>query len=252
MAFDTLPMPFGANAPAGVEDFRITAPAEIVDLLRRLQDDAVLIHLHASNGASLTTRLVTVDLVRETIGLAADVGDGRVERMLESRELTAVGYLDSVKIQFELDGAMLVRSGRDVTLTASLPSDLYRFQRRNAFRVRPIGRTAPTAYLPHPSMPEMQLALRILDISAGGCALFMPDDVPPIAPGVRINGVRVEIDADTDFGVGLVLHHITAIHPDSGGARLGCEWVGLTAETGRQLQRFIDQSQKQRRRLPAA
>ena len=31
--------------------------------------------------------------------------------------------------------------------------------------------------------PDMQLALRIVDISISGCALLLPSDVPPLTPG---------------------------------------------------------------------
>ena len=38
--------------------------------------------------------------------------------------------------------------------------------------------------------PEMQLALRVLDVSIGGCALQVPRDVPALQPGAKLAGVR--------------------------------------------------------------
>lgn len=251
MNFDTLPMPIGENAPEGIDEFRIAAPTEIRDLLRQLEQAKIVLHLHGPNGSSLMTTLWEVDLMRQSVTLGADGSDLQIDRLLDCGEIVAVGFLDQVKVQFDLTGAMLVRAGRDRVLSAQLPQELYRFQRRDAFRVRPLSRGAPQVYLPHPSIPEMQLGLRILDVSAGGCALFLPEDVPPLAPGVRINGVRVELDAETDFHAGLMLHHVTAIHADSRGARLGCEWVGMSSDASRALQRFIDQTQKRRRQMVA-
>jgi c-di-GMP-binding flagellar brake protein YcgR len=251
MTLDTLPMPLDSLSAAGggLDEFRVHLPVEVHALLRRLQDGNVPLYLHAPGGAMLTTTLWAVDTARQSLSLAANGDDSQVDRLLEATEITAVGYLDSVKLQFELQGAMLVRSGPHCAISVQLPRELFRFQRRGAYRVRPLLRNMPLARLAHPSIPDMTLALRVLDVSVGGCALFLPDDVPPIAAGVRLNGVEIELDADTRLRVGLNLQHVTAIRPDSGGTRLGCEWLGLGGEGGRLLQLFIDQTQKRRRLL---
>ena len=62
---------------------------------------------------------------------------------------------------------------------------MFRFQRRNTFRVRTIERTSPTAPFRHPAIPDMALALRVLDVSIGGCALLLPANVPALQPGAR-------------------------------------------------------------------
>jgi c-di-GMP-binding flagellar brake protein YcgR len=97
-------------------------------------------------------------------------------------------------------------------------------------------------------MPEMALTLRVLDISAGGCALFLPDDVPPLPAGVRLQGVRLELDAGTHFDATLQLHHVSSLSA-SGGVRLGCSLHDLDAGAQRSLQRYIDVTQKRRRML---
>jgi c-di-GMP-binding flagellar brake protein YcgR len=101
----------------------------------------------------------------------------------------------------------------------------------------------------HPEIADMALALRVLDVSIGGCALFLPDDVPPLQPGVLMNQVQIELDIDTRMTVKLRLQHVTSINPDSRGVRLGCELVDPSGDTLRVLQRYIDQTQKKRRLL---
>ncbi len=162
-----------------------------------------------------------------------------------------VGYLDSLKLQFDVQDLLLVHRGNERALNAAFPRELFRFQRRNGFRV-PMLRSTPVARVRHPMLPDMQLALRVLDIGIGGCALFLPDDVPPLDPGVLLNGVVIELDPDTRLGADLRLQHVTAINPQSGGARLGCEIVSPGSEVSRALQRYIDQTQKRRSlRTPA-
>ena len=67
----------------------------------------------------------------------------------------------------------------------------------------------------------MQLALRVIDVSIGGVALFLPDDVPAIEPGVKIAQALIELDDDTRLPVGLLVHHVTLLHHESRGVRLG-------------------------------
>jgi c-di-GMP-binding flagellar brake protein YcgR len=95
----------------------------------------------------------------------------------------------------------------------------------------------------------MALALRVLDVSTGGCALFLPDDVPPLQPGVRLQRVKVELDPNTRFDATLVLCHVTSLNPQSNGVRLGCELQDLDGDAQRTLTRYIDQTQKRRRLL---
>jgi c-di-GMP-binding flagellar brake protein YcgR len=91
--------------------------------------------------------------------------------------------------------------------------------------------------------------LRVLDVSAGGCALFVPADVPPIEPGRTIAGVQVELDGDTRFTAALRIQHVSKIQSHDRGVRLGCEWTPLDSGAARSLQRYIDQTQKRRRLL---
>jgi c-di-GMP-binding flagellar brake protein YcgR len=93
----------------------------------------------------------------------------------------------------------------------------------------------------------MTLALRILDVSLGGCALLLPDDVPAVTPGVQVNDVTIDLDADTRFATALHLHHVTSMTTGVAGVRLGCSMVSLPPAAERALQRYIDQTQKKRR-----
>jgi len=94
----------------------------------------------------------------------------------------------------------------------------------------------------------MKLALRVLDVSIGGCALLLPADVPPLQPGSSLQGVRVDLDPDTRFEAVVLLHHLTSMG-STGNLRLGCEWQRIDGAAQRALQRYIDQVQKRRRLL---
>jgi c-di-GMP-binding flagellar brake protein YcgR len=250
LAMETLPMPLDAlgAAPGGLDDFRVSAPREISAMLRQFQDANVLMHLNGSNGAMLSTTLWALDPARGQMSFSADATAPVTQRLVESEEAIAVGYLDSIKVQFDVQGMVLVRgAGGNATISAAMPRVLYRFQRRNAYRVRPLLRSSPMARVRHPAIAEMQLALRVIDVSIGGCALFLPDDVPPLQPGMVMNQVQIDLDADTRLQASLRLQHVSLLNAESKGVRLGCEFVNFSNDAERTMQRFIDQTQKRRR-----
>lgn len=234
---------------AAMDDYRITAPVEIAAMLRRLADGNVHVSLNAPNGTSITATLWTVDPQRGMVSFSMLPDEPSVDALVECNEATAVGFLDSIKLQFDVSDLVLVHRGNQAALNSTFPQELFRFQRRSGFRVQPMLRSTPVARLRHPMIPDMQLALRVLDVSIGGCALFLPNDVPPLDAGVLMNGVVMDLDADTRVHTGLRLQHVTSLNPESGGVRLGCEMVSPGHDGLRSLQLYIDQTQKRRRLL---
>lgn len=229
-------------------EFRIPQQREMQSLLQQLATDATPVHLTGPD-VSLTTLVWTVDTAQARINFSADPDSPQLQRLLELEEATCVAYLDAVKLQFDVGQLVLVRGAKSCALQSDMPREMYRFQRRSSFRVRTLGRGIPTALLRHPSMPDMQLGLRVLDVSIGGCALLLPGDVPPLAGGLEIRGVRIELDPDTRFDADLLLHHVTVIQNQSRASRLGCEFMHVQPAAQRALQRYIDQTQKRRRLL---
>lgn len=242
----TQPAPLPDDEPS---DFRVSAPSEVLALLRSLIDHSILVHLSTPDGTHYSTTLWTVDAGRRKLSFTADPLAPQLQALVEAGETSAVAYLESVKLQFELGNLVLVHGHDSAALQADVPAELFRFQRRNSFRVRTLPRSAPTVLMRHPAIPDMPLALRVLDVSTGGCALFLPNDVPPLPPGVKLHGVRVELDPSTRFEATLQLCHVTSLNPDSNGVRIGCELSQLNGEAQRSLQRYIDQTQKRRRLL---
>ncbi|MBS0447536.1 MAG: flagellar brake protein [Proteobacteria bacterium] len=222
----------------------MSAPREIGAMLKRLLDGNAELNLNASAGGVVTTTLWAVDAGRSTLAFCADPNDPALPALLDSDEAVVVGYLDHIKVQFDAEGLVLVRGAAASVLTCPWPSRLYRFQRRDSFRVRPLLHSTPAARLRHPEIAEMRLTLRVLDLSIGGCALFLPTTVPAVQPGVLINQVQIDLDADTRLAVDLRLHHITALNSDAHGVRLGCEFVDVGGDMLRALQRYIDHTQK--------
>lgn len=250
---ETLPIPLGDyKNSASLDEYRISAPIEIQGLLKQLCDSGAFVTLTGPGGVSYTTLMWTADPDRGHVSFSADPSDPQVPALLDAGEAVAAGYLDSIKVQFDLGSLVMVRGGGGAALNASYPSEVFRFQRRSCFRVKPLHVATPTAKLRHPAIADMSLELRVLDISLTGIALFMPQDMPAIDAGVKIGRCTITLDADTQLDVGLHVHHITSLNTASKGVRLGCEMTGLDGGSVRALQRYIDYTQKRRRDLGAA
>lgn len=228
-----------------LDDYRITSPDEIEAMLRRIQEERALVTLSGPDGSTFTTLLWSIDAPRGVICFNGESGDQPLHAMLESGEVSAMAYLDRIKVQFDLDGLVHVRGGQMEALNARLPQLVYRFQRREAFRVEPFSNQGPAAEFRHPGMPDMTVSLRVLDVSLSGVALFIPEDVPAITAGTRISQCHLRLDGDTELHVGLLIHYVTGVHPETRGARLGCELTGLEGRD-RALQHYINQTQKRR------
>jgi flagellar brake protein len=244
----TQPAPLATLSGRAIDEFRVNHPAEVMALLHRLVDRAVLVQLSAPNGAAYTSTLWAVDQQARRISLDADAAHPQIRALIEAGEATAVAYLDAIKLQFDLHGLMLAHGHNASALQAVLPDVLFRFQRREYFRVR--TRDSAVAHLRHPALGGAMLTLRVLDVSIGGCALQLPAEAAPIEPGTAINGVRLELDADTLLVAPLTVQHVSSgFGANARMSRLGCSFARLDGTSQRALQRYIDLTQRREKFL---
>jgi c-di-GMP-binding flagellar brake protein YcgR len=239
----TQPTPLAALTGRAIDEFRVTNHHELLALLRRLVDSAALVQLSGPTGAAYTSTLWSLDPKARRISLDVDPAHPQVRPLVDAGEATAVAYLDAVKLQFDLPGLMLVHGYRASALQAVLPTAVYRFQRREHFRVR--AREGSVAHVVHP-LSQQVLTLRVLDVSVGGCSLAVPKDMTALPPSSRIEDVRFELDADTLFSASLTLQHVS----DGSGSsmpRIGCAFDGLQPASQRALQRYVDLTQRRQK-----
>jgi c-di-GMP-binding flagellar brake protein YcgR len=228
----------------------MTSAVEIRAMLGRLCSANIVLNLNASDGTSWEARPWVIDSARSAISMTfdGDKADPRLECVLESTQVIAVGVIDDVKIQFDVQGLVLVQSATSAALRCAVPRELYRFQRRENFRVRPPVRTAPAARLTHPGLPAL---LRIIDVSAGGCALFLPEGAPPIEAGMVIQGVVLDLEVNVRVQTDLRVQHVSTLSAGTGGRKLGCQFVNPNSSSLRNLQHYIAQTQKRARLVSA-
>lgn len=231
------------------EELRVASAAEISAYLQQLQREEAGVRLSGPQGHGLSGRIVALDAAADLLGLSLGTDpEGISQALVADGEITAVAYLGTIKLQFELEAPVLVSGEQGTVLRCTLPTRLYRFQRRQSYRVQPAGSTYPRVVLPGGAQPGR--ALRVLDISIGGLALALPRDFPALPTGRVAEGLVLELDRISALQVSLLPHHVSPISGDPHGMQqLGCSFVELDANASRSLQVYVDQTQKRRRLL---
>lgn len=253
MFLDTLPAPLDkADGSDAWSEFKVSGLGEIRAYLKPLLDAALPFKISVRSGASITSCLWAIDDARNTLSFAADGPMEPLNAIVQAGQAMAVAYDDHIKFQFSLSHLALVQGPQAMTLQCSMPQEIYRFQRRQAFRAKPPARGGPTLRMRHPANPGLAIAMRVLDLSTGGCGLQMSSDIPAIPEGSRITGARLELDGDTRLALGLEVRRVSEMldvdgHP--AGIRLSCEWQELSGQAERALQLYVDNLQKRRRML---
>lgn len=237
---------------AAPPDLRVNNSAEILGLLREIQDKSLVLTLAASDGRSYNTTLWRVDAQQQTLSFSADAGSAQLRALLQAEDVIAVAFLDRIKVQFQLDNLLLVNSTQGSALCTDLPREMFRFQRRDTFRVRPLDSGTPRVTLVHPHAPERKLQLRIFDVSMGGLAFLLAHETAPATDfpvGTVLGHVELQLDRSTQLEVQLRVQHITQYKLPSKGVQLGCAFESLSAVATGILQRYIDHTQKRQRML---
>src|SRR4029079_3193193 len=130
-AMETSPAPLrGMSADDGLEEFRVSSSRDVCTLLKQLLEGSVLLNLNGSDGRVFTSAIWTLDTTRGSIGFNADPNDPAMQSLLHSREGTVGGYLESVKVQFDVQNLMLVHGNKASVLSCPFPREVFRFQRR--------------------------------------------------------------------------------------------------------------------------
>lgn len=230
-----------------LREFVVDNALAVRQLMQALHDAGVQVHLHADDGSVYPTTVWTLDSQRETLVFAADGDPAVLERLLAASDVVAVAYLDNVKLQFDVADLVVVRGPQSATLGASFPAVVWRFQRRGTFRAKAGVRAPAQVRLQLPGRADGLVALRLLDVSQGGCALRMPPDLPPPAPGTSFAQVSLELDGATRIATGLLVQHVTPLADGAAGTRLGCAFAGMPPQSARTLQRWIDDAQRRTR-----
>ncbi|MDH0865125.1 flagellar brake protein [Mitsuaria sp. GD03876] len=235
----TIPAPSSDPADA---DFRLDAPGEIMNWMRELLRSQARVQLSTPEGEAIHTVLRALDTPHGMLTMEAPRAGDTLAPVLASDELVATAYLDRIKLQFDVSGLVAIHGDGAEVLRAPMPLRLYRFQRRQAYRVASAGQLYPALKLAQADLPR----IRVVNVSAGGVALQWPANVVPVPRVGEEIAATLELEREVSFTTLLRVQHMA--DGDAGAPhQAGCAFVSLAPTAARALQVFIDQAQKRER-----
>ncbi len=220
---------------AAIREFRIEGPVAIRGLMRELQRKKALVALYAADDHDefFVTQLIDCDDRWLDFDFVTDAA--RRARLLRAPGAVVVAFLDQIKVQFDVDSIVEVQSGGEPAVRCPMPRLVYRIQRRDAFRVRPLGSDAALVHVGVAAGKEQ--AFRLLDFSVTGLALALPPKATVPEIGTRWERCRLEFAGRPPIPCALVVKHVSAgLQAEGGARRIGCKFSGLSPDIARAVQ----------------
>jgi c-di-GMP-binding flagellar brake protein YcgR len=229
--------------------FLVHARTEILAVARELAARHALVNLYYSGAhGCCVTSILAVDPAAGQMVIDAPRTDKDTEAIVRSQRLTAVAFLDRVKVQFGVAGAVRIVFKGGPALRMPLPDEVLRLQRRDYFRV-PTPQTRPLSLMvPRDAEPAKALPLRVIDISCGGVGVLLPQTDLAFKPGQVLRDCWLELPDYGKVGGSLAIRWIRngtspAGKPES---RCGIQFLDLTPSMLAQLQLFIHRLERHR------
>ncbi|MCL4184540.1 MAG: flagellar brake protein [Burkholderiaceae bacterium] len=218
-------------------DFRIGGRLAVRAILRELACRHVLVTLYADGrrDAFAITRLTHVGDAEIEFDLTGQ--EPFVRTVATARDVAGVAFPGQVKTQFRLDGFAVAAVPEGTVLRACMPVELYRIQRRDAFRVQPPGFDEAVCVRRLP--PDGEVRYPLLDLSAGGASILLPagEVVPEI--GAIWPHCRLEAAGGRVIPCDLAVRHIDEQGPGSGNHRIGVAFHAMPGEVLRRIQVYV-------------
>jgi len=249
----------GPDAPGSLNpQYRIEGGFAVRAVFRELMSRRSLVTLYPEGRVddALVTRIVHV--APDGVELDASGQPRSAAALRDARYAIGVAFPENVKTQFRLESMSVadepVRPADDdtkpvalvTTLQAPVPAEIYRLQRREAFRVRPpledgahcVQRVGIGRELRHP----------LIDLSAGGLSLRLAADETPPAPGRIWRQSRIETATSLVIPCELVARGVYEDRALEGDRRVAFAFHAMPTEVLRRVQMYVLDIEKRLRR----
>lgn len=156
------------------EPYRINTLQEVDGILSQLLQQGALLRMHNGNAQySVITTLLDLDFDNETIVIDSAAQQTINQQLIASETAYFDTLLNGVAIKFQVQSLYGTFFEDRPALAGSLPSYLYRIQRRENFRIRPTLENTPQCLL---TINDESQQLEVYDISSKGLALIDPHE----------------------------------------------------------------------------
>lgn len=242
--------PFPEPESPELERFAVYSKVEIAAMLRQLRDEGVLVTAYFDQGPGfVVTALLEVNEGFEEVIFDSASDALAQKRLLASRQIVFVGFLDNVKLQFTARIAEATGFENKPAFRVPLPDQLLRLQRRDFFRVRPPLSKPATCLVPYGEDGKQYESLRVLDISVGGLAVLTYPEKFELPTGRVVENCFLDLPGVGSVSVSLNVRHVEQVPRDERARRCGCEFVDMAPQAHVMLQRYVNRIDAENRKL---
>ncbi len=242
--------PYPEPESPDLERFAVYSQVEIAAMLRNLRDEGVLLtaYFDAEPGF-LVTVVLDVNADFEEVIFDNAVDPIAQKRLLASKHVVFVGFLEHIKVQFVARVAEHTQYENRDAFRIRMPETLLRLQRRDFFRVRPPMSKPAKCLVPYGEDSKQYESLRVLDLSVGGMAVLAYPEKFDLPAGKLIENCYLDLPGVGNIGVALTVRHIDPVPKDEKARRCGCEFVDMPPSSRVMLQRYINHIDAENRKV---
>jgi c-di-GMP-binding flagellar brake protein YcgR len=233
------------------EKYLISSPREIRLTLQAVVQKKPAAVLYFDNDQHF---IKTIPLAVTDSGIWLDIGpseeDNRI--LLGSEHVTLVTMHQGAKVQFLCPQATMAVYASKPAFHFPLPQQIYRFQRRDFFRLALPGDDPLNCIIPTAQPAASQVCeVVIMDISVGGIALKCKEDSINLVEGEIYPDCKIELPGIGTLKAAIQIKNLFEVSSPSGHItkHAGCEFINLDGKMSMLLQRYVSVMQNRLSRL---
>ena len=168
----------------GDERYLLRNKRQIRGLLQQLIDQRAVVTMHvAGRDMAVPTAVLEVDEDDDCVILDGSHNDASNRAIEQAKYLLCYAQLERVNIRFRLETPERLERDIHVAFRATLPDSLYHLQRRESYRLETPITDSPTCTIRQDAASggNLNLQLRVIDISSGGLAVSLATGMPLLA-----------------------------------------------------------------------
>jgi c-di-GMP-binding flagellar brake protein YcgR len=239
-----------SDGPAN-EPYMTYSRREILGILQDVINRRSLVTLYFNEGDDhVVTTLLHVNPEFEELIFDGAVSADLNHKVLQSRRMTFVSFVDQIKIQFHSQLAEITIFEDKPALRIRVPDSVMRLQRRDAFRVN--TPKAGPLYCEISTPESGKSRFMVSDLSVGGIGVIAGPVSAEFKPGAVFDNCRIELPGHGAFTTSLEIRHASGFSKDGQGNQrhhYGCQFLNLGGPVVNLIQRYINQLERNRRAL---
>ena len=240
--------------PISLASFRVVNPIEIRSYLEKLHHENSLLTLFAmdNDDTFVVTQIIELDVDQSLIKFELASEDVHLQTILRQKQAYLVGFVDHVKFQIPLTAIEVRQNQDDMVLIAAFPDRLFRIQRREAFRVKPLDSAPAHCLMPVVSAPQGFLQLDVLDISVSGFSFETQLATLDLAVLDVLAACQLSVPGQASFTCDLRVRYLGKPDSLSGKRRVGVDFAKISGADERSIQVYVNAVDAHRRGVKPA